>query len=202
MPSNLENISEQFKGMDMGSLIAGPLLATCDAQVKLAKSAAQFIDEVGLRTEGDSKVARTVDFSMTRPNTQEDGTIVEEKVDLSVPMLAIVNTPNLLVDEATVTFDMEIKSSFASKESTDMEASLDAQAKVGWGPISASVKIHGSVATHKENTRSSDNSAKYSVCVKAKQAGTPEGLMKVLDMMATACEPKKITTSGGDAKPA
>jgi len=190
--SNLENMSNQFKGLDMSNLIAGPLLAACEAQIKLAKSAAQFIDEIGLITDGDKKVARTVDFSMTRPVQQESGEILEESVDLSVPMLAIVNTPNLLIDEANVSFSMEVKSSFASKESEDMAASMDAEAKIGWGPISASVKIHGEISSHKENTRSSDNSAKYEVSIKAKQAPTPEGLMKVLDMMAQACEPRKI----------
>ena len=197
---DLVNMADQFKGLDMSNLIAGPLLATCDAQVKLAKSAAEFIDEVGLRTDGESKVARTVDFSMTRPNQIEDGTIVEESIDLSVPMLAIVHTPNLLIEEANVSFSMEVKSSFAEKSSLDAEAGIEGKATVGWGPISASVKIHGSVATHKENTRSSDNSAKYEVSVKAKQAGTPEGLMKVLDMMASACEPRKISTKPEERK--
>ena len=197
--SNLENMAEQFSGLDMSNLIAGPLLATCEAQLKLAKSSAQFIDEIGLVGKEGEKKARTVDFSMKRPITQEDGTIVEQDIDISVPMLAIVTTPNLLVEEVTIGFAMEVKSSFASKESSDAEAGFEGSATIGWGPISATIKIHGSVSTHKENTRSSDNSAKYNVNVIARQAGTPEGLKRVLDIMGQACEPKKITAKGGDA---
>jgi len=195
MPSDLENIPEAYKGLPIEQLITAPLLGACKAQTELAMSTAKFIDDIGLRTEGDSKVARTVDFSMKRPVKNEDGSISEEMVDMSVPMLAIINTPNLLIEEVTSNFTMEVKSSAMSKSSLEAEAGIEGKATIGYGFLKASVSVHGSVSTHKENTRSSDNSSKYEISVKAKQAGTPEGLMKVLDMMATACEPRKITTT-------
>src|SRR3546814_9124201 len=68
---------------------------------------------------------------------------------------------------------MEVKNSEASKESTDMQAAMEATAKIGWGPISATVKITGSVSSHKENTRSTDQSAKYHVEVHASDDGMP-----------------------------
>ena len=43
-----ETIANQFSGLDMHSLIAGPLLAACEAQSMLAASTAQFIQDVGL----------------------------------------------------------------------------------------------------------------------------------------------------------
>jgi hypothetical protein len=51
------------------------------------------------------------------------------------------------------------------------------------------VTVHGSVANHSENSRSSDNSAKYDVKVVARDDGPPEGLMKVLDMLNDAIAP-------------
>ena len=45
MPTNM---GEQFRGLPMGDLIGGPLMAACDAQVRLANATAQFIQQVGL----------------------------------------------------------------------------------------------------------------------------------------------------------
>lgn len=201
--ADIISMSEQFKGLPMADLIGGPLQAACDAQVRMAQATAQFIDQVGMNPVLDAngkptgaRTAKTVDFSFTRPTQDEQtGAVGEEQVALQVPLLALINTPSLAIQEVNVTFDMEVKSSFSEKESSDTAATLDAEAKMGWGLFSATVKIHGSVASHKENTRSSDNSAKYHVEVKAAQNGTPEGLSRVLDMLQSAIAPRKITTS-------
>ena len=80
-------------------------------------------------------------------------------------------------------------SSSTDQSSTDKEATVDAEAKFGWGPFSAKINVHGSVASHSSNTRQSDNSAKYDVKVLARDDGPPEGLMKMLDMLGTAVAP-------------
>lgn len=54
----------------------------------------------------------------------------------------------------------------------------------------------GAVSSHQSNTRSSDNSAKYHVEVHAKQAGMPEGLSRVLDILATAVQPASVEPGG------
>ena len=80
------------------------------------------------------------------------------------------------------------------KSSTSGEASLEA--KIGWGPFS--VKIHGKVSHHKEQTRKTDTRAKYTINVAAKRAGPPEGMMRVLDAMVDeAARPKLGQTNSG-----
>ena len=86
---------------------------------------------------------------------------------------------------------MEVKSSVQEKESSKKEAGFEAS--VGWGPFKAS--MHGSVSSHTEQTRKSDNSAKYHVKVSAKQAATPEGLNRILDLLRDTITPTKITAS-------
>jgi hypothetical protein len=51
-------------------------------------------------------------------------------------------------------------------------------------------KVAGSVTSHSENTRTSDNSARYTVNLKAEDKGMPEGLARVMDILQTACEPR------------
>lgn len=82
-----EKMSDQFGGLDMDSLIGGPLKAACDAQVMLAKSTVDFINSACITeitpdsNEPDKKVitARTVKRPVNNENN-DDGTFkMEEK---------------------------------------------------------------------------------------------------------------------------
>jgi hypothetical protein len=216
----LVNMSDQFKGLPMESLIGGPLTAACDAQIKLANATADFIKVIGFMPPpaggndpnaiGDT---RTAAFKFKRPveqaiemdaNGKPTGNlpISEEEVELEVPLLALVKVPNLSITSVDVTFDMEVKSSFSATEKSDAEASMAATAQVGWGVFSAKVHIQGKVSSHKENTRTSDNSAKYHVAVHAEDRGMPEGLARVMDILQTSIAPKKIAAAPAATPPA
>ena len=190
MADTLVNMSDQFGGLPMDQLIGGPLKAACSAQVLLAKASADFIKDVGLNDDGKGNLtARTVDFDFEKPVQGADGTTTMQRTELKVPLLAMVNTPALSVKEVSVNFTMEVKSSTSSKTTSDTKADLTAHAKYNAGFFSCDVTIHGSVANHSENSRKSDNSAKYDVKVLARDDGPPEGLMKVLDMLNDAIAP-------------
>ena len=199
MPDQLVNMSSQFGGLPMDQLIGGPLKAACSAQVLLAKASADFIKDVGMNDDGKGNLtARTVDFDFEKPVQAADGTTTMQRTELKVPTLAILNTPSLSVKEVDINFTMEVKSSTSSKTTSDSKADLTAHAKYNAGLFSCDVTIHGSVANHSENSRKSDNSAKYDVKVVARDDGPPEGLMKVLDMLNDAIAP----TQGAAAAPA
>ncbi len=187
-------MGQEFQGLPMEQLIGAPLKAACDANLNLAQTTADFIKTVGFDEEG--KKIRTAEFSFNRPMVTHDENgneiIKQEKVDIDVPLLAIVQIPSLKVDLVDITFDMEVKSSESSKEVKDSKGEFSGKAKIGIGPFSASVKVSGSVSSHKENTRSTDKSAKYHVQVKATDHGMPEGLARVLDFMNQAIAPNKI----------
>ena len=159
-------IANQFTGLPIENLISAPLLAVAEGQKSLASTTAQFITEVGMDKNGNTK---SVKFNYA------DGA---EQVDLDVPLLSIINIPSLCVDSIDIEFDMEVSTQSASKSSTDVSTTVNASA--GFGCWKAS--FEGKVSHHSENSRSSDTSAKYSISVKGKQE-KPEGLMKVLDML-------------------
>ena len=199
MADALISMAGQFSGLPMKDLIGGPLQAACDAQNMLAAATANFIKDVGMKKAADGSMdALTVDFSFQRPgNPDKDGKPTIENVDLKVPILAIVNTPNLSIKETEIKFTMSVASSDSSKNTSDSAASMDGEAKMDFGIYSAKISIHGSVASHSENARASDNSAKYDVRVLARDDGPPEGLMKMLDMLQSAIAPVPVA-----AKPA
>ena len=198
----LVSMSDQFKGLPMEALIGGPLQAVADSSLQLAKAQATYLMAVGMdqQTDKNGKAVtsgalkpREVDFSMNRPVENEDGTITQEKIDISVPLLACVTPPSLQISDVDINFDMRVSSSTMTSSKTDKDASVTATAKAGWGPFSASVKVTGSVASTQQSQRKSDNQARYTVNVKAAQTGTPEGLSRVLDIMQSCATPKQIT---------
>jgi len=193
----------------MEELIGGPLNAAVTANTNMAKATADFIKDVGfdIQTNAEGVVTstkvRSVSFDFERPGIMynKDGTSQRtvEIVKMRVPLLAIVPIPTLQVDTVDVSFDMEVKSSFSEKSSNDYSASLSAEGSGRIGPFKVKIKVQGSIASHKENCRTSDNSAKYHVEVRAVNRGIPEGLARVLDIMATAAKPLDITAGKPNA---
>lgn len=206
--ADLVKMSDQFQGLPMDDLIGGPLTAACDSQIKLASATANFIKVIGFLPppSGDPDgvgATRTALFKFTRPKELsapsgegEETNIGEEEVELEVPLLAIVNVPNLSITSMDITFDMEVKSSFSTSSGQEAELASQVEASAGWGPFSAKVSVQGKVSSHKESTRKSDNSAKYHVAVHAEDRGMPEGLARVMDILHTSVAPKSIKKSG------
>ena len=184
-------IGEQFSGLDMKNLIGAPLGAAADASVQLAHSTADFINTVGFDKNGKT---RTAVFKFNQIGKNEDGSIENQEMSVDVPLLAIVPIPNLQVDEVNILFDMEVKQSEKSESSSDYGGSFSGTAN--FGIFKATVS--GSVSAHSSNTRSSDNSAKYHVDVSATNHGTPEGLARVLDMMAANIAPTIASSTAVD----
>ena len=181
-------IAEQFSGLKMDQLIGGPLTAAADASILLANSTAEFIERVGFDSEGN---ARTASFGYQKNTVNEDGTTSLDELKVAVPLLAIVPIPNLQIDEVNVIFDMEVKQSEKSQSNVDTSTTVNGRS----GFCFVKVNITGNVSTHNENTRSTDNSAKYHVDVRATNHGMPEGLARVLDMMAANVAPALVNST-------
>ncbi|RBQ27977.1 DUF2589 domain-containing protein [Aliarcobacter vitoriensis] len=186
-------ITNQFTGLPMDSLIGAPLLAACNAQLKLANSTATFINTVGFEDKDKNKV-RTIDFKYQNktPKYDDKGEIIGyETTDMLVqtPLLSIVKIPTLSITDLNITFDMEIKTSEEEKTSDDKSGTLEAEASFGFGCFKAKVNVKGSISSHKENSRKTDTSAKYHVELQAKDGGMPEGLSRVLDIIQNSITP-------------
>ena len=181
------SISEQFRGLPMEDLIGAPLVAAANAQGKLANLTKDFIKEVGT----DNGKVKTVDFTYGKTLKKAPNSDDVEEVDktLSVPLLAIVNVPSLSVKKVNIDFEMEVKQQTQQKSSLATDTTVNVKYSSFWSPVSAS--ITGSVSTSKETTRKTDNSAKYSVHVEARDDGPPEGLAKVLNILAGLIQEKK-----------
>ena len=191
-------IADQFAGLPIEDLIVAPLTGMAKGQAKLNDVTWKYISEVAfVKNEKTKKIeARKLDVEMQRVMTdQATGEQSVQKLQSSVPMLPLVPLPSLAITKADINFTMEVKQSTSEKSSVDTESSVEAQASGGFWGMKYSVKVAGKVATHKENTRSTDNSAKYEVNVHAEQLPATEGMLKLSDYLTQMLEPSLIPLS-------
>ena len=190
----MADITSQFSGLPIEDLIVSPLVGMAKGQAQLNDVTWRYISEVAFTKDKDGNTtARALDVQMNRVMTNpEDGSQSIQKIYTQVPMLPLVPLPSLAITSADIEFTMEVKTSEVDKSSTDTEASFQASASGGFWGMKYSVSMAGKVATHKENTRSTDNSAKYNVKVHAEQLPPTEGMMKLSDYLTQMLEPSLI----------
>ena len=91
-------------------------------------------------------------------------------------------------DDTYIEGHMDVGAMTSSTTKARSETGVDAEAKVGWGPFSASVKIHSHVAVENERKRESDYSAGVKWRVGFKRLPPPEGVMKIVDTLISIQE--------------
>lgn len=89
---------------------------------------------------------------------------------------------------------MEVTSTTTSKDTLSTEV----LAKAGYKGLFSrvSVDIQGKVSTTRENTRSTNQTAKYQMHVNARQQRPTEGMSKLMDILANCTAPLKVALSG------
>jgi hypothetical protein len=190
----MAGIADQFAGLPIEELIVSPIIGMAKGQAKLNEVTWKYISEVAFVKDKDGKTtARSLDVEMNRVVT--NGATGEQEIQKlynKVPMLPLVPLPSLAITSADIEFSMEVKTSEASKDTSTSENSYEASAGGSWWGMSFNAKVSGKVATNKENTRSTDNSAKYNVKVHAEQLPPTEGMLKLSDYLTQMLEPSLI----------
>ena len=190
-------IADQFRGLPIEDLIVSPLIGMAKGQAKLNDVTWKYINEVAFEdakqksADGIQRsVSRNIDLELNRYVANPDtGKLELQQIHSKTPMLPLVPIPALAITKADINFTMEVKQSSQSKSSTNTKSSIDVSASGGFWGQKYSVKVHGEVATARENTRSTDNSAKYEVNVHAEQLPPTEGMLKLSDMLNTLMDP-------------
>lgn len=182
-----ESVASKFQGLPIADLIAAPLRAACDSQKLLAQSAYEFMLQIGFTDSEGNKSPRLLEFQLERPI---EGQASTSKVNVKAPFLGLVPIPSLLIDDVQIDFQMEVTDTATSKENTSAELETNVNASFKFGCFcKGSASVHGKVTSARENTRSTNQTAKYQVHVSARQQPPTEGLSKLMDIMAACIEP-------------
>ena len=176
------NVTDKFKGLPMRELIAAPLIAAAEAQQELAATAWNFYQQIAF--DDDGKTARVLEFDIKRP-IQQDGKMTTMSQSVKAPFIGLVPIPSLLIDRVDVDFQMEVTDTSNVKSTTNAEVEAKASAKHWF----INAEISGKVTTARENTRMTNQTAKYQIHVTASQQPQTEGLSKLMDIMASCIEP-------------
>lgn len=172
-------IGAVINALPLDRMISGPLMAMMQAQATASQQYADFLLTVCIK---DNK-AVAVEFDYDETYVDSEGKVISlAEKRMRIPLLAAITHPNICVEEGTIDFELEVSQSEEEKSATDAEAQFEAG--VGWGPFK--LKITGKVSHHKEQTRSTDTRAKYTIHVAAKRQPPTEGLMRVIDFLTDA----------------
>ncbi len=193
--ANNNDPASKFAGLPIAELIAAPLTAACDSQKKLAQSAFEFMTEIGY-SDAEKQTPRLLSFKLERPI---EGATETQRIQVNAPFLGLAPLPSLLIDDVQIDFQMEVTTTETSKETADSEASTNVNSSFKFGCFAkGTVSVNGKVSSSRENTRSTNQTAKYQVRVSARQQPPTEGLSKLMDIMASCVEPVKLQDSAGN----
>ena len=144
--------------------------------------------------EGDpEKGINSVKFTLPRQIVTPEGDTKVQNLEVEAPLLSLVPVPAFTMDEATVQFTMEVKDIKTEKNTST--SSLDTMAKFSaWGFSSS---VTGKVSSTRENTRTSDQSAKYDIFARASQQAPAEGMAKLTALFASVMEPIESEGAAG-----
>ena len=187
MDTNLLSMSQQFSGLPMESLIGGPLNAAAKANSAMALTQTRFMLDTC--------------FNMAKEDKDGKVSVTPASTKFTLPLLTILPINSLAVETVDINFEMEVKSSFSEDDNKTSESASSGsgsfETKLGWGPLSVSIKGSASYsskdsATHNTHYEKS-NSAKYTVNVHAGQLPLPKGVNTIIEAFTQAIQPIELT---------
>ena len=188
-----EEFGRSFATLPMGQLICGPIIAVAQGQAELCRVYLDYLFELAFREGDPEKGINSVKFKLPRQIVTPEGDTKTVELEVEAPLLSLVPVPAFTMDEATVQFTMEVKDIKTDKSGS--ASSLDTMAKFSaWGFSSS---VTGKVTTSHENTRTTDQSAKYDIFARASQQPPAEGMAKLTALFASVVEPIEAEGSGG-----
>lgn len=216
-------ISDAFVGLPIETLILDPILAASKGQAALAQNTLDFVEALAFEESDDEesddkenknkRKAKILEVDLQRLAQDSNGGKPQPiNQVVQMPLLPLVTIPNFTLDTMEIDFMMEVKMSESTKDTNtssktnesgttskgSFEASYGfwgAKAKVS-GSVEHTSKTTGTVASSKETQRSSDQSAKYNINVKAKQMPPAEGMARFTQILSSVIEP--ITTGAAE----
>jgi hypothetical protein len=173
----------QLTGVPITYLISTPLVAAARSNLALASVMTEFIDQIGYTKEGKT---RLISFDLTRPvKNNLTGKLDTQTIEVKAPLLAVVPLPALLIDTVNVDLTVEISQKTQQKTNVDTTLTVKVSPVFGW----LNTEFSGSYTNKQENTRETNQSAKYEIRLLARQQPLPEGMSKLMDVFASTIEP-------------
>jgi hypothetical protein len=185
MTSVNDQVSGILSSLPLDKLISTPLMSACTAQVQLSKATVDFIQQVGFDKDGNLKM-----ISMNL--TEEDVSGGRHDVSMNIPLLTIINTPCLYIQNVNIDLIVEVDAMSAKKTTSESENTSSFGLQVeggysGWGfncSVAAQYETTAKLSSTVANNDKLNTKAKYSIHLEAENR-QPIGLVKLLDRLTS-----------------
>ena len=186
-PAVKNDLSEAgFEGVPIESLICAPIVAAAKGQQQLTSVYVDTVMKLAYKDGTPDGETNILKMKMDRPVTTNDGKVEMESCIIEAPLLALVPLPAFTMDELTVDFDMEVKTTELKQDETKSDVSSQVGFKSWYG---LNANITGNVSSDSLHKRQTDNSATYSIHARAIQQPPSEGMAKLTSLCAQMMEP-------------
>lgn len=178
-----DQVSGILTSLPLEKLISAPLMSASNAQVQLSKATCDFIEQVGFDPSGNLKM-------ITMNLTEKDISGVVRDVSMNIPLLTIINTPCLAIQNVNIDLVVEVdamtekKDTSASDRTTEFGLQWQAGYR-GWGfntSVQTNYKTTAKLSSTTANSDKLNTKAKYAVHLEAENR-QPVGLTKLLDKL-------------------
>lgn len=178
---NHEIVGGIVNNLPIEKMVAAPLIATIQAQSQMSRMLAQYVQDVGIDSNGN---VRMVTMKYSENTVDASGNADAKDRYIQAPFLALTGIPNLAIEDVNIAFDLEVTTAEEDVTKNTADSTVSSEYKSIWSPVTA--KFSGTVSHSSEQTRRTDTRAKYSFNVNARKQGTPEGLMRIIDAVTNA----------------
>ena len=185
---SMADLGKNFATLPIDQLICAPILAVAQGQAELCRVYLDNLFALAYKKDNAGKGSgeiNSVKFTLNRMVLGENGETAPQQFEVEAPLLSLVPVPALTMEEANVRFTMEIKEVQTDTSKSSSEASTDA----GFSKWGFHANIKGKVTASSQNTRTSDQSAKYDIYARAVQQPPAEGMAKLTNIFASVIEP-------------
>jgi hypothetical protein len=184
----------EFQALPLESIIAAPLKGAVEAQAIAAATTRAFIENM---IDKDGKPI-TVPFKIKYSVSSATG-VTDANTTIDVPLLSIVPVPHLRIDSLTTHFRYEINAITKTEHETN-KAFGGTVGTTGILSKFVNVSLNGSISSKSREESSTNRSGILEITVHASEAPIPEGLAKILNLLAASI-PSPPASAASPAKP-
>ena len=159
----------------MGNWMAALTKAEVDRQIAWAAQLVRLFTPDAQGNVPTVDMTSKLDFSDGKDPAQASS------VGIKFPVGLAIMGEQFAPDTASLTMDMNVSSSTLDTSSLSGKVEGSGEAKVGWGPISATVKISASMSTSSDKKRQSDYRSTTHAELQMKRVPTPEPVQVALN---------------------
>lgn len=114
----------------------------------------------------------------------------------SAPFIGLIPIPSLTIDSADIDFQMEMRDTDTGVTTYDISEDVHTDISSKWFELKVEIQRH--VLSVRENTRTTDQTAKYHVQVPASQQPCNECLSKLKEIMDACMKPVSENDKNGE----